>query len=325
MSVSETIQVETYLREGDSEATLKEIRAALGRSPRQVPTRFLYDDRGSRLFEQITELPEYYPTRTEAAILTACADDIIERTGAEELIELGSGSSTKTRILLDAMARAGSLAHYVPVDVSEAIMVDAAEDLVAEYPGLTVRAVVADFITDMAHISDDEHQLYVFLGGTIGNFKPQEAGAFLERLGSEMQPGSYLLLGTDLIKSPERLFAAYNDSQGVTAAFNKNILAVMNRILESEFDLDAFEHHAPWNAEQHRIEMWLRSTRAQSIPLPALDMTLDLAEGESLLTEMSVKYDRPKVEALLERGGYAMEAWYTDSERLFALSLARRM
>jgi len=308
----------------DPDAVLRNLRARLERRPREIPARFFYDDAGSRLFERITELPEYYQTRTEEAILREQASDIVARTGAEELIELGSGAATKTRVLLDAMHAAGRLRRYIPFDVSDGIMRRVALELLEEYPELDVHAVVADFTEHLDGIPDGHGQLCIFLGGTIGNFAGPEARRFLGEVAGQLRPGGYLLLGTDLIKAPRRLEAAYNDAAGVTAAFNRNVLRVLNRKLDGDFDPEAFDHHAPYNAAEHRIEMWLRSRRRQRVQLPRIDLDFTLVEGEEILTEISVKYDRARVEALLAAAAFRLVEFYTDPESLFALTLARK-
>ncbi len=306
------------------EEELREIRERLLRSPREIAPRYFYDDRGSALFEAICELPEYYQTRTERVILEAVADDVVAATGATALVELGSGASTKTRVLLDAMRRAGSLGVYVPFDVSEGIVRRTAHELVSEYEGLRVHGIIGDFMRDLGRIPEGGRRLVIFLGGTIGNFEPRRAEAFLRKTAAHMEPGECLLLGTDLIKDPARLEAAYNDAQGVTAEFNRNALRVLNLLLAADFEVEEFQHHALYNRNRHRIEMWLRSRSEQRVRLPKLDLAIDLRPGEEILTEISTKYDRPGVEALLAAGGFELMRWYTDAEDLFALSLARR-
>ncbi len=318
------VRIEVFVKPERPEEELARIRERLLRTPREISPRYFYDDRGSALFEAICELPEYYQTRTERRILEERAGEIVAVTGAEELVELGSGASTKTRVLLDAMARTGRLRLYVPFDVSEGIVRRVAHDLVEEYDGLRVHGVIGDFMSHMDRIPDGRHRLCIFLGGTIGNFQPGPAEAFLREVGSQMAPGDWFLLGTDLIKDRTRLEAAYDDAQGVTAEFNLNVLRVLNRLLDGDFDPEAFRHHALYNKADHRIEMWLRAAREQTVRLPKLDLTLSLARNEEILTEISTKFDRPLVEQLLATGGFSLERWYTDPEGLFALSLARR-
>ena len=324
MSVETQITVDVRLPNLDSGRLRRELRDALTGSPRTIPSHFFYDDHGSRLFERICEQPEYYQTRTERAILDAIAPDVVERTEARDLVELGSGASTKTRVLLDAMSSAGILERYVPVDVSEGIVRRSAQDLAERYPGLTVHAVIADFVRDLGALPDSGHQLGVFLGGTIGNFRPAAAAELLGLLGESLGEGAFLLVGMDLIKDPQLLEAAYNDAQGVTAEFNRNILSVVNRICDGDFNPDAFSHRAIYNEEQHRIEMWLDAQGPQRVQLRDLDLTLDLADREGIRTEISVKYNRALAEDLLRRAGFNPVAWYPDSANRFALALAQR-
>jgi L-histidine N-alpha-methyltransferase len=308
----------------DPGRVLRDIREGLSAVPREISPRFFYDDRGSELFEEITTLPEYYQTRTEAAILVSIADELEGLTGAQELIELGSGAATKTRVLLDAMHHSGNLRRYIPFDVSEGIVRRVAGELLTEYPELDIHAVIGDFSTHLDAIPGGRRRLCLFLGGTIGNFKPGEAAAFLDAVHGNLDPGDHLLLGTDLIKDRGRLHAAYNDSRGVTAAFNRNCLRVLNALTGGDFDPRAFAHVAFYGEADHRIEMWLESTRAQHVRLPGIDMELDIGEGERLRTEISTKFDRPKVEAMLGAGGFELVRFWTDPEALFALTLARR-
>ncbi len=322
---AEAIEVHNHLRGDESHATLQELYAGLTGTPRVIPSRFFYDDVGSRLFERITEQPEYYQTRTEASILDRAATDIIERTRARDLVELGSGASTKTRILLDRMRDAQTLTRYVPVDVSEGILRRSAKELVELYPGLSVHAIIADFSQDLGHLPESTSQLAVFLGGTIGNFTPTGAVELLDHVRDALEPGSWLLLGTDLIKDPARIEAAYNDAAGVTAEFNRNILRVMNTSFDGNFDPESYEHHAFYNAPEHRIEMWLRPTRPMFVELPGIDVEFNLATGEAIRTELSTKFNQDLVTEMLAKGGFRMECWYPDPGNLFALSLARRL
>ena len=308
----------------DPKVVLKSVREGLTGSPRSISPRFFYDDHGSKLFERITELPEYYPTRTEESILKAVADDMVRVSGAEELIELGSGAATKTRILLDAMREQGKLRRYLPFDVSEGMVRRVADELLAEYAEIEIDAVVGDFTSGLHSIPGGMNRLLVFLGGTIGNFRRHEAVTFLKNLRQALDGGDYFLLGADLIKDVNRLEAAYNDRQGVTALFNKNALCVLNRLLEGDFDPEGFEHHAFYNAKDQRIEMWLRSMRSQEIHLPKIELEFLLSDGEAILTEVSRKFDRKTVESMLTQSGFELVEFYTDPENLFALALARR-
>jgi L-histidine N-alpha-methyltransferase len=301
-----------------------ELRRALSESPPRIPSRFFYDDRGSELFERITELPEYYQTRTEAALLEQTADRIVETSGATELVEIGSGAATKTRILLDAMERAGRLTRYVPMDVSEGTVRRVADELAVEYPGVEIHGLVGDFLRHLDEIPEGGRRLVIFLGGTIGNLAPAEARGFLRRLHDAMGEGDSLLLGTDLIKDVALLEAAYDDAQGVTAEFNLNVLDNVNRSTGGDFDRRRFRHRAFYDRDRDWIEMRLVATEPQTVRLPGLGLTLELAPGDEILTEISAKYDRDRATRLLADGGFELVEWYTDPDDLFGLSLARR-
>ncbi|HEX6521658.1 MAG TPA: L-histidine N(alpha)-methyltransferase [Streptosporangiaceae bacterium] len=299
--------------------------AGLTASPKTLPPKWFYDANGSALFEKITELPEYYPTRAERSILTASAPSIAAATRARTLIELGSGSSEKTRLLLSALSAAGTLRCYVPVDVSEPALVMAADALVAEYPGLDVRAVVSDFEEHLglpARGDAPAPRLVAFLGSTIGNLLPDERARFLSRIRSSLTPGDSFLLGTDLVKDPAVLVAAYDDSSGVTAAFNKNVLAVLNAELGADFDLDAFEHVAVWDPAAEWIEMRLRSLDSQTVQVPGIGIAADFDAGEEMRTEVSAKFRRSGVAAELAAAGLEMRSWWTDPAGQFGLSLS---
>ena len=298
--------------------------AGLAATPKSLPPKWFYDAQGSALFEKITELPEYYPTRAERAILRAVSPEIAADSGAHVLVELGSGSSEKTRLLLSALRDAGTLRSYVPVDVSESALVLAGDALAAEYPGLEVHAVVSDFEEHLGLPAGDATgpRLVAFLGSTIGNMVPAQRAAFLKRVRGELRPGDTFLLGTDLVKDPAVLVAAYDDSAGVTAAFNKNVLAVLNAELGADFDLDAFEHVALWDAEDEWIEMRLRSTAAQQVHVPGIGLVVSFAAGEEMRTEVSAKFRRSGVEAELAAAGFALRSWWTDEAGQFGLSLS---
>jgi L-histidine N-alpha-methyltransferase len=306
--------------------------AGLTATPKSLPPKWFYDAQGSALFEKITELPEYYPTRAERAILRAVAPEIAALTGATTLVELGSGSSDKTRLLLSALRDAGTLRGYVPVDVSESALAAAGDALAAEYPGLAVHAVVADFEKYLGVPSDagdgasgdgvDGPRLVAFLGSTIGNMVPDERAVFLRRVRAQLRPGDAFLLGTDLVKDPAVLVAAYDDSAGVTAAFNKNVLAVLNAELGADFDLDAFDHVAVWDAEREWIEMRLRAASAQRVRVSDLGLTVEFAAGEQMRTEVSAKFREAGVRAELAAAGLSMRSWWTDEGGQFGLSLA---
>ena len=307
-----------------NQTDMVELQKALVESPRRIPSKYFYDERGSALFEQITEQPEYYLTQTERSLLETIADEIALLTGAEELVELGSGSASKTRILLDAMARQERLRLYVPFDVSETEVKRVAEELSIEYPDLEIHGVVADFTHHMEAIPPGDPRLVILLGSTIGNFQTEDAVALLRRVSEQMSRGDFFLLGIDLIKDIERLEAAYTDAAGVTEEFNRNILRVINRIAGADFRPEAFRHKAFFNREQSWIEIRLVAEVAQKVRLEALDLTLEIAQGEELLTEISSKYDRPTVQDILVRGDFELVDWYTDPEELFALALARK-
>ena len=306
--------------------------AGLTATPKSLPPKWFYDAQGSALFEKITKLPEYYPTRADRAILRPVAPEIAALTGAAALVELGSGSSDKTRLLLDALRDAGTLRGYVPVDVSESALAAAGEALAAEYPGLDVHAVVADFENYLgvpggagAAAGDGAAagpRLVAFLGSTIGNMVPAERAVFLRRVRAQLRPGDTFLLGTDLVKDPAVLVAAYDDSAGVTAAFNKNVLSVLNAELGADFDLDAFEHVAAWDAGREWIEMRLRAASAQSVRVSDLGLTVEFAAGEEMRTEVSAKFRESGVAAELAAAGLAMRSWWTDPDGQFGLSLA---
>ncbi|MFC7616107.1 L-histidine N(alpha)-methyltransferase [Actinokineospora soli] len=300
-----------------------DVRAGLAATPKALPPKWFYDARGSELFEAITRLPEYYPTRAEAEILTAHAADIAQVTGAHTLVELGSGSSEKTRLLLDALRDAGLLHRIVALDVSETALREATAALSAEYPMADVRAVVGDFTEHLALVPGEPPRMVAFLGSTIGNLLPDERAKFLGALRGTLLPGEWLLLGTDLVKDESTLVRAYDDSAGVTAEFNRNVLHVLNRELSADFDVDAFEHVAVWDAEREWIEMRLRSVRAQHVTIGALDMAVDFAEGEELRTEVSAKFRREGITEELGAAGFTVHRWWTDPGNRFALSLSR--
>jgi L-histidine Nalpha-methyltransferase len=298
--------------------------AGLSATPKTLPPKWFYDAQGSALFEKITELPEYYPTRAERSILRTVSGEIAELTGARVLLELGSGSSDKTRLLLSSLRQAGSLRTYVPVDVSESALTLAADALVVEYPGLKVHAVVcgfADFL-EAGHTDGDQPRLVAFLGSTIGNMTPTERASFLRGVRGLLRPGDSFLLGTDLVKDPAVLVAAYDDAAGVTAAFNKNVLNVLNAGLGADFDLDAFDHVAAWVPDQEWIEMRLRSTVSQDVRIPGIGQTVHFAADEEVRTEISAKFRRHGVENELAAADLVMTAWWTDSAGQFGLSLS---
>ncbi|MEU6665744.1 L-histidine N(alpha)-methyltransferase [Streptomyces sp. NPDC046727] len=314
------LHVTRTLPEDATDAALRaDVLTGLTVTPKRLPPKWFYDARGSELFEQITELPEYYPTRAEREILAARSGEIAAASGARTLVELGSGSSEKTRYLIEALT---SLAAYVPVDVSESALTQAGEALIAERPGLEVHALIADFTAPLALPETPGPRLVAFLGGTIGNLLPAERAEFLASVRSLLAPGDGLLLGTDLVKDERVLVRAYDDAAGVTAAFNKNVLAVVDRELGADFDPDTFDHVALWDAEREWIEMRLRSRTAQTVKVPALDLAVDFAAGEELRTEVSAKFRKEGVTAELAVAGLELTHWWTDGQGRFALSLS---
>jgi L-histidine N-alpha-methyltransferase len=321
--VTAEVAVDVHLApDATARALEADVRAGLGSTPKTLPPKWFYDDRGSELFDEITRLPEYYPTRTERAILLAHARDVAELTKADTLVELGSGTSEKTRLLLDALRDAGTLERFVPFDVSEQTLRDAADAIAHEYAGVRVHAVVGDFEHHLGELPGGGTRLVAFLGSTIGNFAPEPRAHFLADLASTLAPGDALLLGTDLVKDVDRLVAAYDDAAGVTAAFNRNVLSVLDRELDADFDPGAFDHVALWDPVEEWIEMRLRSQRAQTVHVRALGLAVEFAAGEELRTEISAKFRRARVEEELRAAGLHLAEWWTDPAGDFALSLS---
>jgi L-histidine Nalpha-methyltransferase len=301
-----------------------DVRAGLTKPFKELSPRYFYDERGSELFELITELPEYYPTRCERRILELHAPEICSAAGdPATLIELGSGSAAKTRVLLDALRDAGSLSAYAPVDISEQITRDTAGAIASEY-GIGVHGLVCDFERDLERIPLAGPRVIALLGGTIGNFEPAQRASFLARVANLLGDEDHFLLGADLVKDRARLEAAYNDSAGVTADFNKNVLAVLNERLGCNFDLDSFEHVAFWDDENLWMDIRLRSLARQVIDISALGMQVAFDRGEEMRTEISTKFAREGLTGIYAESGLEMAGWWTDPEGLFALSLARR-
>jgi L-histidine N-alpha-methyltransferase len=317
------VRVDVYLEpEALARALESDVRAGLGSTPKTLPPKWFYDDRGSELFDAITRLPEYYPTRTERAILTARARDIAELTKADTLVELGSGTSEKTRILLDALADAGTLRRFVPFDVSEQTLRDAAVAVAREYDGVAVHAVVGDFEHHLGKIPGGGTRVVAFLGSTIGNLAPEPRAEFLAGLAHGMSSGDALLLGTDLVKDPARLVAAYDDAAGVTAQFNRNVLRVLNRELGADFDADAFAHVARYDPTAEWIEMRLRADGEQHVRVEDLDLDVHFADGEEIRTEISAKFRRDGIERELAAARLRLAEWWTDPAGDFAVSLS---
>jgi L-histidine Nalpha-methyltransferase len=302
---------------------LDDVRDGLTRTFKELPPKYFYDERGSALFDQITSLPEYYPTRCERQILNRHAPAIIESSDAEELIELGSGTASKTRALLYAMAGNGGLRRYVPFDCDPSVIEACAGELTELYPGLEVHGVVGDFGRDLERIPDGERRLFAFLGGTIGNLLPADRALFLAELREQMGPADRLVIGTDLVKDRGVLEAAYNDSQGVTAEFNRNVLRVINSGLEADFNTEAFEHVAFFDEANSWIEMRLRAKGAQRVRIVGADLEVTFADGEEMRTEISAKFTREAVERELDAAGLRLDEFFTDGSKLFGLAFAR--
>ncbi len=305
-----------------AEQMAADVRTGLSMTPKVLPPKYFYDARGSELFDQITRLPEYYPTRTERSILEDHVTEIATISGAETLVELGSGTSEKTRLLLRALSLAGTLRRFVPFDVDPAVLKDASGAVAEEFPDLAVEPVVGDFEKHLPLLPRHPRRLLAFLGSTIGNLDPEQRSTFLAAVRSTLGDGDAFLLGSDLVKAPERLVAAYDDAQGVTAEFNKNLLRVLNRDLDADFDPGAFEHRAVWDEQQEWIEMRLVSSVDQRVHLGALDLDVAFGQGEQMRTEISSKFRRDAVTAELAAAGLRLTRWWTDPGEDFALSLS---
>ncbi len=306
------------------QALRRDVYEGLTQTPKTLPPKWFYDSVGSELFDQITRLPEYYPTRAEAEILRDRAVEIAAASGADTLVELGSGTSEKTRLLLNALRDTGPLRRFIPFDVDAGMLQAASSAIFDEYPGIEIDAVCGDFEEHLDKIPRVGRRLVVFLGSTIGNLTPRPRADFLSALSDTLQPGDTLLLGTDLVKDAGRLVRAYDDSAGVTAQFNRNVLAVVNRELDADFDLEAFEHVARWNADEQRIEMWLRTDTAQRVRVGALDLTVGFDAGEEMLTEVSCKFRPDGVATELADAGLRRTHWWTDRAGDFGLSLSTK-
>jgi L-histidine Nalpha-methyltransferase len=325
MDAAGAITINSFLDEANERVLADDVLDGLTRPFKELPPKHFYDSRGSELFERICELPEYYPTRTEMKILTDRADEIVAETGAGELVELGSGAAEKARVLLGAMERAGTLTRYVPLDVSETAVEEAARALVDEYDQIEIHGVIGDFERHLDGVpGGDAVRLVALLGGTIGNFPPGSRRRLLRKIGTLLADGDRLLLGTDLVKDPALIEAAYDDADGITAEFNRNVLHVINRELDGNFPIEQFEHVAFFDAEREWIEMRLRAREECTVEIEQVGLTVEFAAGEEVRTEISAKFTRERVEADFAAAGLALERWYTDDDGLFALSLARR-
>lgn len=321
----EVITIDAPLANGHDRSLAEDVLDGLTRPFKELPPKHFYDARGAELFDRICELPEYYQTRTERSILKERAGELASVTGAAELVELGSGTASKTRVLLDALHEIGTLRRYIPVDVTETMVRDCANALTTEYPGLRVYGVVGDFERHLARVPEAiGPRLVVFLGGTIGNFPPGSRRRFLREIATLLGPDDHLLIGVDLVKDPHVLERAYDDSQGVTAEFNRNLLRVLNRELRAEFDPEDFDHIALFDDEHQWIEMRLRARRAHTTLVQALDLAVRFEEGEEMRTEISAKFTRERIATDLSAAGLELTDWLTDRDELFALTLSRR-
>jgi len=322
---TEKIRIESWLSESEERCLANDVLDGLTRPFKELPPKHFYDARGSELFERICELPEYYPARTERAILEQHAREIVESTGVGELVELGSGAADKARILLDAMASAETLRRYVPLDVSEQVVRDAAEQLTRDYDELQVHGVIGDFERHLERVPDADGvpRLVALLGGTIGNFPPGTRRGLMRKIGALLGPEDRLLLGTDLVKDPKMIEAAYDDPHGVTAEFNRNLLHVLNRQLGADFIPDAFDHIAFFDRRHEWVEMRLRAQRPCSVLIADLGLRVEFAAGEELRTEISVKFTPARLKSDFEASGLALDRWFTDPDELFGLSLVR--
>jgi L-histidine N-alpha-methyltransferase len=318
------ITIDSYLHDGQERSLADDVLDGLTKPFKELPPKHFYDARGAELFDQICDLPEYYQTRTERSILKTAAAQLASTTAAVELVELGSGTAAKTRVLLDALHHAGTLKLYIPVDVTETMVRDCAQELTSEYPGLRVHGVIGDFERHLDRVPDPTGpRLVVFLGGTIGNFPPGSRRRFLREISKLLGPEDHLLMGTDLVKDPRVLTRAYDDAQGVTAEFNRNLLTVLNRELQADFDPEDFDHVALFNREHEWIEMRLRARREHTTTVRDLDLSVHFAQGEEMRTEISAKFTRKRVSSDLAAAGLEIVSWLTDPEELFALTLSR--
>jgi len=321
----EAIRVDSHLDGTHGRSLADDVLDGLTRPFKELPPKHFYDARGAQLFDRICELPEYYPTRAERAILELRSQELAQLTGAVELVELGSGTAAKTRVLLDAMHAAGTLERYIPVDVTESMVRDCAEELTSEYPGLRVHGVIGDFERHLEHVPPAlGPRIVAFLGGTIGNFPPGSRRRVLRQIAGLLGPEDYLLMGTDLVKDPRVLEAAYDDAQGVTAEFNRNVLRVLNRELRADFDPEDFDHVALFDPHNEWIEMRLRARREHTTVVRDLDLPVHFDAGEELRTEISAKFTPERLQGDLGAAGLELVRWLTDPDGLFALTLSQQ-
>ena len=316
--------IDVHLSEhGLLDSIADDVRRGMSAPQKYLLPKFFYDEEGSLLFEQITELPEYYPTRTELSILMDIAEELMERVAPREIVELGSGSSTKTRMLLDAGYKAKTLTRYIPFDVSQTIVESACVELQKRYPDMALHGVIGDFERHLGLVPPAEgKRLVLFIGSTIGNLEPKERVELLGEIRKMLSTGDCLLLGMDLVKDIAVLEAAYNDAAGVTAAFDLNILKVINNALHADFNVAEFRHRAHYNRDLDRIEMHLYANSPQTVHIADLDMTVEIARDESIWTESSHKFTEATVTAMIQDAGLTMDAWYTDPLRYFGIALA---
>jgi L-histidine Nalpha-methyltransferase len=323
-ALEESIRIDSHLDGTEERSLANDVLDGLTRPFKELPPKHFYDARGAELFDQICDLPEYYPTRAERAILEERAEELAELTGAVELVELGSGTAAKTRVLLDALQAAGTLDRYIPVDVTESMVRECAEQLTSEYPGLRVHGVIGDFERHLDQVPPAAGpRIVAFLGGTVGNFPPGSRRRVLRQIAGLLEPSDHLLMGTDLVKDPRVLEAAYDDAQGVTAEFNRNVLRVLNRELRADFDPDDFDHVALFDRQNEWIEMRLRARREHTTLVRDLDLPVHFELGEELRTEISAKFTPQRLQSDLAAAGLELVRWLTDPDDLFALSLSR--
>lgn len=319
------LRVHSYLRAGEERALADDVLDGLTRPFKELPPKHFYDARGAELFDRICDLPEYYPTRAERSILVAQGPHIAQVTRAREVVELGSGTAEKTGVLLAAIDEHGGLERYVPIDVTEAMVLQCADAFTGRFPDLRVHGIVGDFERHLGHVPEAGRapRIVAFLGGTIGNFTPGARRRFLRQIAGLLRPGvDHLLLGTDLVKDPAVLEAAYDDSAGVTAEFNRNVLHVVNRELGADFEPDAFEHVAFFDRQHEWIEMRLRATRRMRVSIPAVELEIDFAPREEMRTEISAKFTPERLRRDLAAAGLRLQELLTDDEDRFALSLS---
>lgn len=316
--------VEVHSSEDSRKLLAWDVRTGLSRTPKSLPPKYFYDELGSRLFDAICDTSEYYQTRTELALLKAIAPGLVERVGPTDLVEFGSGAARKTRVLLDAMMAPAGSCRYVPFDVSEAMLRSSAERLLQDYPALSVHGIVGDYERHLSHVPAGARRLFIFLGSTIGNFEAAEAVRFIERIGASLGPEDHFLIGMDLVKDERILNAAYNDAQGITARFNKNVLAVINRELHADFDLERFSHVAFFDRDASQIEMHLEAKRQHGVWIRDLELAVPFEAEERVRTEISRKFTKESAAAMLEAAGLALLDWFVSPDGYFALALSAR-